>query len=328
MRKVSVIIVNWNGASLITQCLRSLVCQSYIPTEIILVDNGSTDGSVSHVRAEFPSMKVVALTENRGFATGNAAGLKVATGEFIALLNNDAHAGEKWLQNLIQPMLEDPRVGISAPKTLSIDGTKIDSAGGGLTTAGVGFNHSHGQNEDACSDPGLIFGGCGAAALYRRRMVDEIGFLDDDFFLYDEDTDLSFRAQLAGWKCAYVPSAVVYHTSNATVGRLSDAHVYHHTRNLEFVWLKNMPAGLMFRFAHHKIFQEIGAFSYLCIRHRKWAPYFRAKRDAIRMFSLMWNKRRVIQRRKRVSNAYLKGLMTPLFSRELILGKLKQFVNG
>ena len=90
-------------------------------------------------------------------------------------------------------------------------------------------------------------------SFIAARMLAEIGFLDDNFFLYDEDTDLSFRAQLAGWKCVYVPNAIVYHKANATAGRLSDTHVYYHTRNLEFVWIKNMPLGLMLRFAHQKL---------------------------------------------------------------------------
>ena len=136
----------------------------------------------------------------------------------------------------------------------------MNSAGDGLTTAGVGFNRGLGQNAAQFDASEPVFGACGAAVLYRRRMLEEIGFLDEDFFLYDEDTDLNFRAQLAGWKCIYVPSAVVYHVANATAKRLSDLHVYYHTRNLEFVWMKNMPLGLMLRFAHHKVIQELGSF--------------------------------------------------------------------
>ena len=125
--------------------------------------------------------------------------------------------------------------------------------------------------------PEPVFGACGAAVLYRRRMLDEIGFLDEDFFLYDEDTDLNFRAQLAGWKCIYVPTAVAYHVANATSRRLSDLHVYYHTRNLEFVWIKNMPFEIMLRFAHHKVIQELGSLCYLCLRHGKWGPFFSGK---------------------------------------------------
>ncbi|HEX6034613.1 MAG TPA: glycosyltransferase family 2 protein, partial [Anaerolineales bacterium] len=164
--------------------------------------------------------------------------------------------------------------------------------------------------------------------LYRRQMLDEIGFLDEDFFLYDEDTDLSFRAQLAGWSCVYVPDAVVYHKGNATAGRLSDTHVYYHTRNLEFVWIKNMPAGLMLRFAHHKILQELGSFCYLCLRHMKWRAYFRAKRDALKMLPVMLKKRKEIQARRRVPNSYIRLLMYSIFSPAMLRQKLVQFIRG
>jgi hypothetical protein len=293
-----------------------------------LVDNGSEDSSVSFVREKFADVQIIDLKENRGFTGGNSAGLKAAYGEFIALVNNDTRADEKWLENLVRPMIEDETVGICASKILfSADGS-INSAGDGMTRAAVGFNRGLGKGSSEYNTLGSVFGACGAAVLYRRRMLDEIGFLDDDFFLYDEDTDLSFRAQLAGWKCAYVPTALVHHRSNATSVRLSDTHVYYHTRNLEFVWIKNMPAGLMLRFAPQKLLQEIGSFCYLCLRHGKWSAYFRAKRDALRMLPLMWKKRKIIQSRRRVSNSYMRSMMTPLLSMELICQKIRQFIYG
>ena len=296
--------------------------------EVILVDNGSMDSSVGFSREKFPDLKIIELGENRGFSGGNLAGLNAAKGEFIALVNNDTRADPKWLEMIIQPMLQDPTVGVCASKLIFADDKKINSAGDGITTAAVGFNLGLGKDGALFNKSGPVFGACAAAVLYRRKMLDEIGFLDDDFFLYDEDTDLNFRAQLAGWKCVYVPGAVVHHVSNGTAGRLSDTHVYYHTRNLEFVWLKNMPLGLIVRFAHHKIMQEVGAFCYLCLRHGKWRPYFRAKRDALRLVPVMWKKRKEIQRRKRVSNFYLKSIMTSLFTRELIGRKIRQFIGG
>jgi GT2 family glycosyltransferase len=159
-------------------------------------------------------------------------------------------------------------------------------------------------------------------------MLDEIGFLDEDFFLYDEDIDLNFRAQLAGWKCIYVPSAIAYHLANATSKRLSDLHVYYHTRNLEFVWIKNMPTGLMIRFAHHKFIQEFGSFGYLCLRHGKWRPFFRAKRDSLKMLPLMLEKRKRIQARRRVPNRYLRSVLTSMFTFGFFRQKMKQFIEG
>jgi len=325
---VSIVVVNWNREGLLNDCLCSLSRQSYSNYEIIFVDNGSSDESVSLVKENFPSVKVVELAENRGFTGGNAAGLNVASGEFIALVNNDARAERDWLERLLQPMLADPGVGICASK-LIIDGTEvIDSAGNGLTTGGVGFNRGLGTDRNHFSISELIFGACGAAALYRRSMLEEIGFFDDEFFLYDEDVDLSFRAQLAGWKCRYVPDAVAHHKGNATSERLSGLHVYYHTRNLEFVWMKNMPAGLMIRFLPDKLIQELAAFGYICLRHGGWKPFFRAKRDAIRMLPNMLKKRREVYRRRKVSNQYVKQILTPIFDREYLMRKGRQMIHG
>lgn len=325
---VSIIVVNWNGVGYLEECLRSLSSQSYTNREIILVDNGSSDGSVSFVRQHFPGVKIVELGENTGFTGGNLAGLKIAGGELIALVNNDARVEQGWLEKMVQPMLEDPRVGICASK-LIIDGTdKLNCAGDGVTTAAVGFNRGLRVHRSLYDVPEPVFSACGAAVLYRRRMLDEVGFLDEDFFLYDDDTDLSFRAHLAGWECVYVPAAVAYHKINATSVRLSDLQVYYHTRNLEFVWIKNMPVGLMLRFAHHKLMQEFGAFCYLCLRHTKWRAYFRAKRDALKMLPTMLKKRAQIQRRRRVPNRYIKELLTSVFAPELVRQKVVQLFRG
>ena len=326
--KVNIIVVNWNGERFLKDCLAGLSIQTYADYEIILVDNGSSDGSVSLIKENSPAVKVIELAENRGFTGGNAAGLNVANGEFIALVNNDARAERDWLEKLVAPMLADRMIGICASK-LIIEGTNcIDSAGDGITTAGVGFNHGRGEDRRHYTSVERVFAACAAGCLYRRKMIDEIGFLDDDFFLYDEDVDLSFRAQLAGWKCVYVPDAVVYHKGNATAGRLSNTHVYYHTRNLEFVWIKNMPTGLMLRFAHHKIIQELGSFCYLCLRHMKWRAFFRAKRDALKMLPVMLKKRKQIQERRRVSNNYIRRLLTSVFSLAMIWQKFVQLVRG
>jgi GT2 family glycosyltransferase len=322
------VVVNWNGEGFLANCLSSLEVQCGIDKEIIVVDNGSVDSSVNLIRREFPAVKIVELINNRGFTGGNAAGFEAATGAFIALVNNDTRADPYWLENLIQPMMTNPSVGICASKLLFEERPRINSAGDGLTTGAVGFNRGLGEDAASFDKPEFVFGACGAAVLCRRRMLEEIGFLDEEFFLYDEDTDLNFRAQLAGWKCVYVPEAIVYHKGNATAGRLSDTHVYYHTRNLEFVWIKNMPLGLMLRFAHHKLFQEIGSFCYLCLRHGKWGPYFRAKIDAVKMLPRMLKKRHDIQSRRRVSNSYVRSLMTSMCSLNFARQKLRQMIQG
>jgi hypothetical protein len=326
--EISIIVVNWNGERFLKDCLEAIFRQTYHTYDVILVDNGSTDSSVSYVRSHFSQVKLVCLGTNTGFTGGNLEGLKLARGEYVALLNNDARVDSQWLENLLQPMLGDEHIGVCASKLLLDRTSLINSAGIGLTTAGVGFDRGYGEDSSAYGSPEQVFGACAAAALYRRAMLDEIGFFDDDFFLYNEDVDLSFRAQLAGWKCLYVPDAIVYHQLNATAGRLSDIHVYHHSRNLEFVWIKNMPAALMLAFAHHKLVQEFGAFSYLCLRHGKWGPFFRAKRDALKMLPKMLKKRHEIQRRQKVSNDYIKGMLTSILNKKWLARKTLQFIRG
>src|SRR4051812_6502988 len=148
------------------------------------------DDSVAVVRKSFPGVKLIQLRQNRGFTGGNLAGFEEAGGEFIALINNDARVDERWLANLLQPMLDDCRVGICASKLVFAGTGQINSAGDGLTTGGVGLNRGLNRSPKDFEKPDLVFGACGAAVLYRRKMLNEIGFLDDDFFLYDEDTDL------------------------------------------------------------------------------------------------------------------------------------------
>src|SRR4030095_869710 len=174
--KASIIVVNWNGERFLKDCLGALSGQTYANYEIILVDNGSSDNSVCFTRDNFPEVRIVALTENKGFTGGNAAGLEVAIGDFVSLVNNDARPEQTWLENLIQPMLRDRTVGICASKLIFENTRTVNSAGDGLTTAGGGFNRGlgHAAAQFDTSEP--VFGACGAAALYRRRVLDEIAF--------------------------------------------------------------------------------------------------------------------------------------------------------
>ena len=325
---VSLIVVNWNGKPLLEECLLTLSHQTYSPFEIIVVDNGSTDGSCEFLKQKYSHVKLVQLPENKGFAGGNIKGLEVAQGEYIALVNNDTHVDPCWLENLIQPMLTDPVVGICSSKLILHSTGQLESAGDGLTTWGVGFKRGFEQDPDLYSKQERVFGASAAACLYRRKMLDVIGFFDFDFFFNDEDTDLNFRAQLGGWECLYVPNAIVYHRVNATIGRMSDPHVYYHARNLEFLWIKNMPTGLMFRYAHHKIIQELGSFCYLCLRQGKWKAFFRGKRDAMRWLPKMVEKRRKIQEQKKVTNRHIQSLFTPIFRGGIIRQKIRQFIQG
>jgi GT2 family glycosyltransferase len=328
MKSVSIIIVNWNGAHLLDECLAALEKQSYENFEIIVTDNGSTDGSIRVLEQWAPVVKVVRLSENTGFTGGNIEGLKVARGEYIALINNDAVADPDWLRELVSAMDGDPDVGICASKVIIYDQPdRIDSAGDGCVTSGHGIRRGNREALDNFSEKEYIFGGCAAALLYRKRMIDDIGFFDGDFYLNCDDTDLNFRAQLMGWKCVYVPTAVARHRVSATLSMLKDRGLYYSSRNDEYVWIKNMPAALMMRYLHHKLIQELATISYFCVKKGKWGPVLRGKWDAIRILPQLLTKRKEVQRRKRVSNRYLNSVLTPIFNRSLLNGKFKRLFS-
>jgi len=328
MKFVSIIIVNWNGVELLRECLASLQKQDYQLFEIILVDNASTDNSVVLVREEFSHVRLIQLPDNFGFAGGNMEGLRMAKGEYIALFNNDAVATPNWLRELVSAMDEDDRIGICASKLLMRgDPSRIDSAGDDCVTSGHGIKRGNRESNDRFLEKDYIFGACASAALYRREMIDDVGFLDDDFFINCEDTDLNFRAQLMGWKCVYVPTAVVLHRVSATISGLSDHGLYYSSRNDECVWIKNMPTALMIRYYHHKLIQELGTISYFCVKKGKWGPVLRGKMDAIRMLPQLLRKRKEVQRKKRVTNQYLNSVLTPIFNSSLLKGKIKRLFS-
>lgn len=310
--KVSIIIVNWNGRQFLDECLSSLRRQTCADYEIIFVDNGSQDDSINFVQDNFSEVNILALDKNLGFTEGNIEGLKVAKGDYICLLNNDTRATSEWLKFLADVMDEYLEVGMCASKVI-IDGTNIiNSCGDGMTTAGMGYQIGRGEPIDRYTKKEYIFGGYGAAMMYRKKMLDEIGFFDDSFFMIYEEDDLSFRAQLAGWKCLYVPQAVVYHKVSASIKRTSTISVYHMARNIEWLWIKNMPTYFIFRYLHHKIIQELIEFCYFLFIGRLKA-YLKGKIDAAITLPVTIKKRKEIQTNKRVSNKYLNNIISSMW---------------
>lgn len=310
MCDVSVIIVNWNGQQYLKNCLESVLAQKFTEFEVIVVDNGSSDDSVNFIRENYQTVRVVCLDENRGFTGGNCAGFEVAEGQFIALLNNDTCVESDWLGSLVNAMREQPAVGICASKII-IDGTNlIDSAGDLFTTAFTGTKVGHKQSANLFNKPRNLHGGCAAAILYRRSMLDIIGFLDDDFFFNHEDTDLNMRAWLAGWKCIYVPEAIVHHKVSASVGHLSAKTVYFFSRNSEWVWLKNVPWPLIIQLLPQRLMYEIFSFLYYGVASGHLIAFIKGKFDAAKKIGCMLRKRKNVQQNIRLSrNEMLVGLI-------------------
>jgi GT2 family glycosyltransferase len=242
---VSAVVVNWNGVDCIGACLDSLLAQTWPALEIVVVDNGSTDGSRALLRDRYgPRIMLIASPINLGFAAGNNLGIRAAKGVYVALLNNDAVARPGWIAALVAAAEADARVGMCASKVLVLgaDGV-IDSAGLLLSADGIGRGRGRLEPDGeayAHAEEALIPSAC--AALYRRAMLDEIGLFDEDFFAYCEDSDLGLRGRLAGWTCRYVPDAVVHHAYSRSTAPYSEFKAFHVERNRCWVVLKCFPA--------------------------------------------------------------------------------------
>lgn len=297
MPKTSFIVVNWNGEDFIKECLDSLVQQSASDFEIILVDNCSTDNSVALVGQHFPEVVLVELDKNYGFAGGNNRGYQYATGEYIALVNNDVVLCPEWLARMVETLEADERTGCCAAKVIIAGTNNIDSIGDIFTNAFSGTKHGEFESAQKFQTPKQMHGACAAAAIYRRKMIEEIGFFDEDFFLNHEDTDLNMRIWLAGWKCLFVPEAIAYHQVNRTIGTMSYTSVYHFSRNSLWVWVKNTPFRFLLLYLPQRIIYEIFAFALFCLHHGKWAAYFKGKYDCLKGVPRMIRKRRSVQRR-------------------------------
>lgn len=334
MSSVSLIVLNYNGEAVILDCLRAIDAQTFKDFELIIVDNNSNDSSIDLIegfkRHSTLRLKTDYLKENVGFSGGNLEGLKYAGGQYIALLNNDTEVDKYWLEELVKAMDEHPEVGICASKMIVYGRDVIDSAGDGYTISLKGFKRGEGESIERLrlNQQEYVFGACAGAALYRRYMLNEIGFLDKDFFLIDEDTDLNFRAQLSGWKVLYVPTAIVYHKVRSSIGHMSDMAVYYGLRNSEFVKIKNVPLSVFLKCLPEFIIGTITEFIYFIIKHRRLRLYFKAKMDVLQMLPKMLRKRTEILKNRKISNRYLLSIMTPVWQGDFLKAKIKKLFYG
>lgn len=242
--RVSIIIVNWNGYAHLDECLTSIRQQSYQNFEAILVDNGSHDGSCEFVAERHAWVKLVALPANTGFAGGNNAGLAAARGSLVITLNNDTRVDEHWLSELVRCADADDRIGMVASCICQYQQPElIDSLGVKICRDGMsrGAYRLRKLSDLAARDGEEILLPSGCAALYRREMIDQVGFFDDDFFAYCEDTDLGLRGRLAGWRAVLALKAVVYHKYSMTGGAFSPFKLYLVERNHFWLALKCLP---------------------------------------------------------------------------------------
>jgi GT2 family glycosyltransferase len=306
-----VIVPNWNGGDFLRLCLGSVRGQSYQLVEGIVVDDASTDGSADLVVVEFPEMRLVRLGSNGGFACAANAGIRLARGEIITLLNNDAVADERWVEELVAALGRHPGSGSAASKMLFWDRRDtINSAGDLFRRSGVPDNRGVWEQDRGQFDEEIeVFGACAGAVAYRREMLDKVGLFDERFFMYCEDVDLAFRAQLAGYRCVYAPRAVVYHRLSATGGGALAS--YYCGRN--FIWLlaRDLPAAAWRRHWPDILWTQL-RLGLDALRHAREAAgraRLRGQIAGILSAPRLLAERRAFRARQRVSDAYFLGLL-------------------
>ena len=245
--QATVIIPNWNGAHHLRECLDALSVQTFTDFETIMVDNGSTDASVSLIERDYPWVKVIGLAQNHGFSAAVNVGIRNSQSEFVVLLNNDTRARRDWLEKLVNGLWEWPEASFAASKMLRYDPPHlIDSAGDYFNLiSGAGNNIGAGDPESLHNRPAWIFGACAGAAIYRRSLFEDIGLFDEDFFLVFEDIDLDLRAQVAGHHCLYIPDAVVLHKRGGSTDSTNVDVAVRSWRNHIWVAGKNLPPLLL-----------------------------------------------------------------------------------
>ncbi len=307
---IAVVVPNWNGADHLAACLDSLLAQS-LACRVIVVDNGSVDGSLKLLE-KYSGIEVILHERNKGFAGGVNAGFRRAIDDglkYVASFNNDAVADKDWLKELVAELDANPKVGIATSKILNGSGKKLDSTGDYLTNWGLPYPRGRGESDlDKYDGSTEVFAASGGASLYRVKMLQEVGLFDEDFFAYYEDVDLSFRAQLAGWKVRFVPSAVVRHQIGATSGKLKGFTAYQTMKNQPLVLYKNLPTklwwtvGWRFTLAHTAFFlRAIG-------RGHGWAALKGDLRGTYLIFKKHFVRKRLQDSRK-VKDSYIWGMM-------------------
>lgn len=317
--RVSVIVLNYNGKLLIEECIKAVLAQTYNDYELIVVDNGSTDDSPDYIRKTFPDrLNIIELKTNHGFAEGNNVGIEEAKGHYVALLNNDAVADQRWLERIMAAAeTSEKSFGMWASKILFYDDkTVIDTAGHLIYPDGLNRGRGKGETDSGQYDKmEEVFFPSGCAALYLRDVLALIGGFDKDFFAYGDDTDIGLKAQLSGWKCLYVPDAVVYHKSSSTAGMYSPFKAYLVERNRIWILIKYFPLSRiifsLYYTALRYLFQAYGAlagkgsagrFVEGASRKLLFGVLVKAYCDAFRKIPLMIQKRIAFKKNIRVSS--------------------------
>lgn len=239
---ISIVIPNYNGNAYLQPCIHSIMRQNYDDLEIIIIDNASTDSDYEWVR-EYEHIKFVRLDKNYGFSRAINEGVKLAQYEFVVLLNNDTELKANFLVELERAIRKDEKIFSVCSKMIRYDNPNlIDDAGDEYTILGWAYKRGDGKSINQYNRYENVFSSCAGAAIYRKSLLQQLGGFDESFFAYMEDVDLSYRANLQGYKNMYCPKAQVYHIGSATTGsKYNSFKVRLAARNNIYVVYKNMP---------------------------------------------------------------------------------------
>ncbi len=320
--KVSIIIVNYNKKTLLDNCLKSIDDIQYDDFDVIVVDNGSTDGSIELMKEKYKKHTLIDMGYNSSFCIANNFGVRKAFeggSDAVVLLNNDTEVESQFLTALVNSVDIDNKVGMVASKVLLM-GQKnvIDSTGILITPDGLAKNKNMDELNSVATKSEEVFCPTGAAALYTRELLEDVeedgNFLDEKYAFYFEELDLGWRARLRGWRCMYAPDAVVYHLKNATSGAYSEFIAFHTNRNIFYNIIKNYPFGYCIK-ALFLTFVRYPLLAFGALTGRGAAGKFQSNfstwdllvvvlkgwRNVMINFTKLFKQRRYIQKRKRVT---------------------------
>ena len=308
---IAVIVINYNAGRFLRPCLEALEQQTSPADRVIVVDNGSTDGSMDGVSDSFPGVEVLPLDENIGFAAANNRAMdRVGDCRWVALLNPDTRAAADWLACLREAVAGHPGVAMFSSRLVDADHPdRLDGTGDCYHTSGLVWRRDHGapsSRRRPVTD--TVFSPCAAAGLYRLDVVRDAGGFDEHYFCYNEDIDLAFRMRLLGARCLHIDDSIVSHAGSGITGAHSDFTVYHGHRNLVWTYFKNMPGGLFWRYLPLHLLMNLASIVYYSVRGRP-GVILRAKWDALRGLGRMLALRQEIQGRFRGSAGELRAAM-------------------
>ena len=311
--KVTVIIITWNKENLLKNCLSSLEKQTYKNFQTIVVDNGSSDRTIEFIKEFYPKIKIINLEKNLGFSIAANEGIKASESKYVILLNNDTVVDKNFVKNLFESLDNHREYCACTAKIIDYFNKNIlASAGDIMNNVGQSFSRGFGDRIDKFDRPEEVFLITGGASIFRKNVFKKIGFFDEDYFMYGEDSDWCFRAQLFGYKFCYEPKAIVYHYCKATSKSMIKIIDYFHFRNMTLTILKNFPLGIFFkrwRFITIPLV-HLNTFFYMTIRgHLKEA--IKADFWIMKHLHQIVRKRLAIQSKRKVSIDYINNWLKP-----------------